>query len=109
METIETPIYRIQRLPRWVKRREIDFGDQLPHSDSPQIFLLADYQEQVQDQEIRAYFRLLQKINDSSKLEEASLLLRELRAGNECLIFHRVDVIRNGRRISALTTGNLSV
>jgi hypothetical protein len=109
METIERPIYRIQRLPRWVKRREIDFGDQLSHSDSPEIFLLADYQEQVKDREIRGYFRSVHKINDSSKLEEASLFLRELRAGNECLIFHRVDLIRNGRRITALNPENISV
>jgi len=109
METIERPIYCIQRLPRWIKRREIDFADQLSRSDSPHIYLLADYQEQVKDREIRGYFRLVQKINDSSKLEKASLFLRELRAGNECLIFHRVDLIRNGRRITALNPENISV
>ena len=109
METIERPIYCIQRLPRWIKRREIDYKDQSLHPGSPDIFLLVDYQEQVKDREIRGYFRSVHKINDSSKLEEASLFLRELRAGNECLIFHRVDLIRNGRRITALNPENISV
>jgi len=108
METIETPIYRIQRLPRWIKRREIDFEDESSHPGSPHFFLLADYQEQVKDDEIRGYFRYVQKINDSSKLEDASIFLRGLRAGNECLIFHRVDLIRNGCRISALNPENIS-
>jgi len=108
METIETPIYRIQRLPRWIKRREVDFEDEFAHPGSPHFFLLADYQEQVKDHEIRGYFRYVQKINDSSQLEDASIFIRELRAGNECLIFHRVDLIRNGRRISALNPENIS-
>jgi hypothetical protein len=109
METIEKPIYSVQRLPRWIKRNEFDFADECSHPDSPHFFLLVDYQEQVKDREIRSYSRLVQKINDSSRLEEASLFLWELRAGNERIIFHRLDIFRNGRKFSALNPENISV
>ena len=107
METMERPIYKIQRLPRWIKRRDIDLAEASSRPEFPYFFLLADYQEQVCDKEIRGYLRFVEKINDSSRLEDASIFMRELRTGNENLIFHRVDIIRAGRRISALNEKNI--
>ena len=76
---------------------------------SPYFFLFLDSQEQVKDREVRSYFRYVEKINDLSRLENASVFLRELRAGNQNLIFHRVDIIRNGRKFSALNAENIAV
>jgi len=108
METIERPIYSIQRLPRWIKRRDFDLAEASSRPESPYFFLFADYQEQVKDREVRSYLRFVEKINDSSRLEDASIFMRELRVGNENLIFHRVDIIRDGRRFSALGTENIA-
>jgi hypothetical protein len=109
MHTIERSIYSIQRLPRWIKRRELDLAEVSSRPQSPYFFLLVDYQEQVKDREVRGYLRYVEKINDLSRLEDASIFLRDLRAGNEKLIFHRVDIVRNGRRFSALNAKNIAV
>ncbi len=108
METSERPIYSIQRLPRWIKRRDIDLAEASLRPGSPYFFLFADYQEQVKDKEVRGYLRTVEKINDSSRLEDASIFMRELRNGNENLIFHRLDIIRDGRRLPALKAENIA-
>ncbi len=109
METIERPIYSIQRLPRWVKRNAYDLTNESMYADSPHFYLLVDYQKQVKDREIRSYYRSVQKINALSRIEDASLFMSDLRAGNESLVYHRMDVLRNGRRLSALNADNIRV
>ena len=49
METIEQPIYSIQRLPRWIKRRDFDLAEASGRPESPYFCLFVDYQEQVKD------------------------------------------------------------
>lgn len=109
MQTAERPIYRIARLPRWIKPRKVDLEEASPRPGLPFFYLLVDYQEEVRDREVRAYFRFIEKINDLSRLEDASLFTRELKADNETLIFHRVDIIRDGRRRSALNPENIGI
>ena len=109
METIERPIYSIRRLPGWVKRNAYDLADESKYADSSHFYLLVDYQKQVKDREIRNYYRSVQKINASSQIEDASLFLHDLRAGNERLVYHRLDVLRNGRRLSVLNADNIRV
>jgi hypothetical protein len=109
METIERPVYSIERVPRWVRRNNFDLEDRSKHSDYPHFFLLLDYQKQFNDQEVRAYYRSVQKINDLSQIEDASLFLRELRAGNEKMIYHRIDILRDGHKLSALNPENIRV
>jgi hypothetical protein len=109
METIEKPVYSIERRPRWVKHNQLNLADVSKHAQTTHFYLLVDYQEQVKDREIRSYYRSVQKVNALSRVEEASLFLRDLRPGNERLIYHRLDVYRNGRRFRALNADNIQV
>lgn len=109
METVDEPIYSIERVPRWVRPVEFDMADASKYPDYPFFYLLVDYQKQFRDGQIHAWYRSVKKINDLSQVEEASLFLRELRAGNERLIYHRIDLLREGRRIPSLNAENVRV
>jgi hypothetical protein len=109
MATATKKIYRIQPLADWIKHNEYGAGDVSEHSDSPYFYPLVDYQDQVEGAAVHRFCRTVQKINDSSRIEDASLFLRDLHAENEHIIFHRLEITRDDRRFSALTEDNIKV
>lgn len=109
MGTLVEPLYDIREPAGWVDRREVSLADESRHADAPCFFLLVDYQENVRNDRIESYTHTVEKINDSSRIEDASLYLRELHPDGERVIFHGADIIRNGERFSALDPENLEV
>ena len=105
----EPPLYRIADTPGWVKQHEWDSKDETSHADYPMYHLLLDYQSRIEDGRYQCFRRTVRKINDASMLEEASLFLLELHPGNDQLVFHRVDIIRNGQMFSALSENSIGV
>lgn len=99
-------IYKIEEIPSWVKRYSVPQieGDE----DSPFSFPLVDYQDYVGGSEILSYRRTYQSINDESRIEEASLHLIELHQGSQTLLIHELSIIRDGKKIDALDSENIS-
>ena len=109
METVEKQVYSIQRPASRVKQNDFNIADETSHPASPDFYLLIDYQDHIGDDEIHSFCRVVQKINDASSVEDASLRLREIHAENQRVIFHALDIIRNERKFSALTEDNIKV
>ena len=99
-------IYKIKEIPSWVKRYAVPRVER--DVDSPFSFPLVDYQDCVGDSEILSYRRTYQSINDESRIEEASLHLIELHDGSQTLLIHELSIIRDGKKIDALDSENIS-
>ena len=99
-------IYRIEEAPSWVKRYTVPQIE--INADSPFSFPLVDYQDCVSDGEILSYRRTYQSINDESRIEEASLHLVELHESSQSLLIHELSIIRDGKKIDALVSENIS-
>lgn len=99
-------IYRIEKIPYWVKRYAVPQVES--DADSPFSFPLVDYQDYLGDGEILSYRRTYQSINDESRIEEASLHLVELHEGSQSLLIHELSIIRDGKKIDALDRENIS-
>lgn len=78
-------------------------------SQSPFYYLLADYQDYVDRERTFSYTRMVQRINDASRLEDASLVVLELNEKHQRVFFHHVEIIRNGQKINALDPENIAV
>jgi len=100
--------YLIFPAENWVNISEIDTS-QYNNNDSPFSFLLVDYQELVSENKICTYKRTVEKINDASRIEDASLFLFELQENNHQIIFHAIDIIRGGERFNALAPEKISI
>ena len=100
--------YQITAVGDWVVTEDIDISRDLDAS-SPYYYYLVDYQERVTDGTFYAYKRTLEKINDASRIEDASLFLFELQDSNHQIVIHTVDIIRDGVRFSVLSEDNISV
>jgi len=109
LEVHTNRVYSIDNPASWVKPKEFDTDEASKHPDSPYFYLLVDYQERVEDACVHGYCRTVQKINDSSRIEDASLFLRDLDANNQHLVFNRVDIIRDGQRLPALSEHSIEV
>ena len=109
METLTEQLYKIQPPADWIDHNEVNLADESRYPDSPYFFLLADYQEYVRNGEVQSYRRTVEKIHDASRIEDASLQLQDMCADSQRLIFHGVDIIRNGERFSALEPDNIDV
>jgi len=109
MATDTKKIYRIQPRADWIKHNEYGAVDVSEHADSPYFYPLVDYQDRVEDAAVHRFCRTVQKINDSSRIEDASLFLRDLHAENEHIIFHGLEIIRDDRQFSALSEDNIEV
>ena len=107
MDTDEKQIYSLVPPAGWIKHNDYDPGGESCHAASPHFYLLIDYQVQVNDGEILRYCRTVEKINDSSRIEDSSLVLKDLNEENERVIYHGLDIIRDGQRISALNSDNI--
>ncbi len=107
MDIDEKQIYSLAPLAGWIEHSDYDPGAVSRHATSPYFYLLIDYQVQVRDREIQRYCRTVEKINDSSRIEDSSLYLKDLNEENERVIYHGVDIIRDGQRISALNPDNI--
>jgi hypothetical protein len=108
MDIDEKQIYSIAPPAEWIKQNEFDLAGASRHAASPFFYLLVDYQDHVRDGEIQRYCRSVEKINDSSRIEDSSLYLKDLHEENERVIFHGLDIIRDGQRISALNPDNIT-
>jgi hypothetical protein len=100
--------YQIAPAYDWVVSEDIDISRQLD-SSSPYYYFLVDYQERVTEDRVYVYKRTIEQINDVSHIEDASLFLSELQDNNHQLIFHVVDVVRDGVRFSVLNNENISI
>ena len=100
--------YQIAAAGGWVSTEDIDISRN-PDASSPYYYYLVDYQERVTEGAFYAYKRTIEKINDASRIEDASLFLTELQDSNHQIVFHAVDIIRNGERFSVLSEDNISV
>jgi len=100
--------YQIAVAGDWVVSGDTDISEQLDAS-SPYYYYLLDCQERITGDSIHVYKRTIEKITDSSRLEDASLFLFELQDNNHHLIFHAVDIIRDGVRFSVLNKENISI
>ncbi len=71
--------YLIAPCEEWVKKTEC-VSSRTMSDDSPFYFLLVDYQERINDEQISFYKRTVEKVNDGSRIEDASLYLYGLKA-----------------------------
>ena len=100
--------YQIAPAGEWVVTDDTDISRQLDDS-SPYYYFLLDCQERVEGDSIHVYKRTIEKIIDASRIEDASLFLFELQDNNHHLIFHAVDIIRDGVRFSVLNEENITI
>ncbi len=101
--------YLIKQPEDWVEMTEINEKDFQIKEDSPYYYYLVDYQELVTDSKICRYKRTIEHINDASRIEDASLILTELREENHQIIFHSIEIIREGQRFNALNENIISL
>ncbi|MFK8030714.1 MAG: DUF3857 domain-containing transglutaminase family protein [Gammaproteobacteria bacterium] len=101
-------LYAIEVVPQWIKDHPVDFAYE-HDSGSPFYYLLTDYQDYVDRERTFSYTRTVQKINDASRLEDASLLVSELNEKHQRVFFHHVVIIRGDKRINALDPENIAV
>ncbi|MFT6100745.1 MAG: hypothetical protein ACJAYF_003306 [Arenicella sp.] len=108
MNMLETrqEIYSIEDTPSWVKEYAIPKVEQ--PTDSPFSFPLVDYQDCINDDEICSYRGTYQCVNDESRIEDASLHLIELHQGSQRLLIHELSIVRDGKKIDALDSENIS-
>ena len=99
-------IYSIEEAPSWVKKYAIPKIDN--GTDSPFSFPLVDYQDSINDGEICSYRGTYQCVNDESRIEDASLHLVELHQGSQRLLIHELTIVRDGEKIDALDSENIS-
>ena len=107
MDITASDIYTIEPPAPWIK----DF--QLPDVDvdekSPLRFSIVEYQELIDIDALHSYSRIYQHVNDASKVEEASLQIVDLHLGSQVVIWHYMDIYRDGVKIDALDTENIRV
>ncbi len=101
-------LYAIEVAPQWVEEHAVDYSYE-HESSSPFYYLLTDYQDYIDRERTFSYTRTVQKINDASRLEDASLVVCELNEKHQRVFFHHVEIIRNGKRIDALDPENIAV
>ncbi len=100
-------LYRIEETPSWVKRYQVPTTETVV--DSPFTFPLVDYQDFIDNEKICSYRNTYQCINDASCIEDASLQITELHQGSQALLIHELCIIRDGKKIDALDSENISV
>lgn len=101
--------YLIKDPEQWVIFSEMDEDKFQANESSPFHYYLVDYQELITDNKICRYKRTIEQINDSSRIEDASLFIFELQEKNHQIVFHTIDIIRDGRRFSVLNDKNISI
>lgn len=106
---MDQTIYSIGPPADWIERREVDFAANSRDRDSPFYYPLVDFQTRVRDDAIESYTYTVEKINDTSRLEDASQFLTELADEHQHLCFHRFDIIRSGERLPALHADDIEV
>ena len=106
---MDQTIYSIGPPADWIERRAADSEASSRDRDSPFYYPLVDFQSRVRDDTIERYAYTVEKINDASRLEDASQFLTELADEHQHLCFHRFDIIRAGERIPALHADDIEV
>lgn len=99
--------YDITPVPDWVKQRNVGVSN-IDSNGSPYSYPFVDYQEYLTDTQFFSHRHTYQCIFDSSRLEDASLLISELHSGCQQLLIHSLTIIRDGERIDALDPENVS-
>ncbi len=100
--------YLIAPVEDWVNSKQADVTEAVDQN-SPFYFFLVDYQDKVDEDRISYFKHTVEKVNDASRIEDASLNLYELQENNNQVIFHHVDIIRKGERFSVLDEDKISV
>ncbi|MCU7846161.1 MAG: DUF3857 domain-containing protein [Candidatus Thiodiazotropha sp. (ex Monitilora ramsayi)] len=99
--------YRITDAADWVIQRESASFEGLDRT-SPSEFALVDYQDRISGEGIERYCHTVERINDESRLEDASLLIMELNDQQEMLL-HHISLIRSDATIDALDPERIAV
>jgi hypothetical protein len=68
--------FELASTANWVLQRGLGNFDAL-NEDSPSEYALVDYQDCIEDCSISRYTQTIERINDESRIEDASLLIRE--------------------------------
>ena len=83
--------------------------DQSSEPESPFYFFLVNYQDYIGDEKFYQYKRTVEKINDGSRLEDASLFITDLEDEYQCIHFHAIEIIRGDERINVLDDNAISI
>ena len=102
-------LYAIDSVPDWVIERTLtkEKVTSEQYSGSPFYYLLVDFQEKLSADKFESYFRAVEKVNDSSRIEDASLISREFSQENERIIFNFCKIIRGEEEIDVLDEENI--
>jgi len=104
-------VFSIEDTPEWALERTMPEEKEASEKylGSPFYYLLVDFQERLSTNKFEACFRAVEKINDASRIEDSSLISRELRKENERLIFHYCKIYRDGEEIDALDEEEIKI
>ncbi len=95
-----SPEVQIAPVPAWVQALPVDPAMQLPAA--PVQLLLADRQTRLDPAGTVRFSRWLRRINDSAGLQKGAQIEVEFDPSFQRLSWHRLDVIRDGKRINRL-------
>lgn len=100
--------YKIAAAEDWIIASTKDLSDRKDIT-SPFYFILVDYQELILEKKTSSFKRTIEKINDESRIEDASLYLSDIQDENHQIIFHSIEIIRDGKRINVLNEDRISI
>lgn len=98
--------YQVAAKPDWVLSTQYQSNKSLDEH-SPFSFLLVDYQELITEDKTFQYYRTVEKVNDASRIEDASLFISEIEDDEHLIIFHSIDIIREDKCIHALNVDEI--
>jgi hypothetical protein len=92
--------YDVAPAANWIKERGPVNFERL-NGNSPSEYALVDYQDCIEDGSISRYTHTVERINDESRIEDASLLIQDLNDHQE-LIYHHITLKRGDAVIDVL-------
>ncbi len=98
--------YEVGPQADWIKQRGTVNFDGL-NCESPSEYALVDYQDYIDDDSISRHTHTVERINDESRIEDASLLIQDIN-DHQSLTYHHITVIRGGSPIDALDPNRFS-
>ncbi|MGB5982322.1 MAG: DUF3857 domain-containing protein [Nonlabens sp.] len=98
-----------EKVPNWVQIQDYQTDPEVDSNEitNGSITLLADYQTHIPKQ--TSYTRFVNKITDNVGIQSNSSISAVYDPTYQKLVFHTIDLIRNGERIDKLDPGNFQV
>ena len=101
--------YYIESTPSWVKKNSYPNANQETQHIVDIDYLLADQQVLAKGKRLVNFYRYAQKALNISSLERASTIEIDFDPSYQRLIFHSVNIIRNGKKINALRSKDIKL